>query len=191
MQVPQPDLESGAFVLALYLHPELNIPRYQGILDSFAEEARLCLRDAVGIERAYRLAEFISDDLGFTGNQRDYYNPDNSCLDWVIDNRTGIPVSLGVIYLILAARLRIPSFGVNMPAHFLVKYEDDGAEVFIDLFHKRMLSRSDCIRLLYHMEIEPRPKYLEATTERQILTRMLRNLTAIASETVRYAPWLT
>jgi regulator of sirC expression with transglutaminase-like and TPR domain len=178
------NLERGAFLLALYRFPGLDIPAYRATLDEWAEEARPAVQHARGVERAFALAEMMYDPLGFAGNEEQYYDPNNSYLNKVIDRRLGIPISLSVVYLLLGERLNLPVYGVNLPAHFLVKYVDDHGEAYIDLFSGgEYVSKEACLRFLLKAGVKPRPSYFQAADERAILLRMGRNLLAIAHET--------
>lgn len=184
MDAPSVNLERGAFLLALYRFPRLDIPSYRQRLDDFAEQARPKVQRVSGVERAFTLAEVMCDTLGFSGNEDHYYDPNNSYLNQVIDRRLGIPISLSVVYLLLGARLDLPVYGVNLPAHFLVKYVGDNDEVYLDLFNGgEYVSKEACLRFLLKAGVKPRPIYFQATDPKHILLRMGRNLLAIAHET--------
>lgn len=184
MGAPSVDLERGAFLLALYRFPRLDIPAYRSKLDDLAEEAQPAVHRASGVERAFELADFMCDTWGFSGNEDHYYDPNNSYLNKVIDRRLGIPISLSVVFLLLGRRLDLPVYGVNLPAHFLVKYVDDQGEAYLDLFSGgEYLSKEACLRFLLQAGVKPRPTYFQAADEQSILLRMGRNLLAIARET--------
>lgn len=186
MGAPEVNLERGAFLLALYRFPGLDIPAYRERLDAFAERIRPAIARARGVERAFALAEFMCGTLGFAGNHDHYYDPNNSYLNQVIDRRLGIPISLAVIFLLLGRRLNLPLYGVNMPAHFLVKYAGDQDEVYLDLFNGgEYVSKEACVRFLMEAGIKPRPVYFQAAAPQDILLRMGRNLRAIAQQTDR------
>ncbi len=178
------DLERGAFLLALYRFPALNIASYRKKLDDLALAVQPRIEAASGVERAFILSQYLCQELGFSGNREHYYDPNNSYLNWVVDHRMGIPVSLSVVFLLLGRRLGLPIHGVNMPAHFLVKYEDGRNEVFLDLFNGGTpFLKEDGLRFLLKAGIKPRPEYFAAADTRNILLRMVRNLLAIAHET--------
>lgn len=184
MNAPEVDLERGAFLLALYRFPGLDIPAYRDQLDAFANEARPAVTAAQGVERAFVLAHVLCDTLGFQGNEEHYYDPNNSYLNQVIERRLGIPISLSVLFLLLGERLGLPVYGVNLPAHFLVKYVDEHGEAYIDLFNGgEYVSKEACIRFLLKAGVKPRPVYFQAAGATEILLRMGRNLLAIARET--------
>ena len=180
---PEPDLERGVFLLALYQYPDLDIAYYRARLDEFTAQIRPRIERAWGYERAEILSEFMCERLGFIGNHEEYYDPDNSYINQVINRRTGIPISLSVVYMLLAQRLALPVYGVNMPAHFVVKYQDEDQEVFLDVFNGGVpFTREAGVRSLIKVGITPQPQHFRAATTREILLRMVRNLVIIARD---------
>ena len=119
----------------------------------------------------------------FEGNRENYFDPRNSYLNEVIDRKTGIPISLSVLYWSLAERLGLPLEGVNLPAHFMLRLVDSEQHLFIDPFHSgELLDRQGCERRL--SEVTRRPVELSEgqlapCPVRTIVARMLRNLKAI------------
>jgi regulator of sirC expression with transglutaminase-like and TPR domain len=144
-------------------------------LDWYAAEIERRLRGGAGfVETANR---YLFEELGFTGNEADYYNPANSCLNEVLASRVGIPITLSVVYLEIARRLNQPVFGVGLPGHFLVEYDDGAQSTYIDAFHGgRLLEASDCYELA---GVAPDPAHLARTGKRQIVARMINNLRGI------------
>ena len=116
-------LETGAFLMARYAYPTLDVAHYREQLDTMAHEvrARIGLR-ASGEETVNALNRYIFTEQGFKGNTKNYYELENSYINRVIDRRVGIPISLSVVYLLIGQRLALPLFGIGMPGHFLVKY---------------------------------------------------------------------
>ena len=140
--------------------------------------------DAGTGESAKRLAAHLFQSLGFSGNESNYYDPDNSYLGRVIDTRRGIPVSLSALYLLLAKRLRIPVYGVGTPGHFLLGYRENGEQYFLDSFKKgKELDLAEVRRMLMRNGYEFRPEYLRPCGPRDILARMMRNLLSIYQKT--------
>jgi regulator of sirC expression with transglutaminase-like and TPR domain len=177
------DLERGAFLLAFYRFPYLDVSHYRETLDDWAERVRPDVDTASGAERAHVLARFMHRQLGFSGNQEHYYDPNNSYLNRVIERRTGIPISLSVLYLLLGQRLGLSVYGVNMPAHFLVKYKAAEGEVFIDLFNDgTIVTQDECIQFLLRAGIRPSASHFASADPTAILLRMVRNLLHLARE---------
>jgi len=175
------DLEQGAFLLARYAYPGLEVGAYVRRLDAMAEEVRDRMGMRVSGEEAVKtLGRYLFAEQGFRGNTKNYYEPDNSYLNRVIDRRTGIPISLSVLYLLISRRLNLPVYGVGMPGHFLVKFEAERYKMFVDCFNAgALLTEKDCQRFLLQAGYGFEDKYLERTSPRAILIRMLKNLVAV------------
>jgi regulator of sirC expression with transglutaminase-like and TPR domain len=135
------------------------------------------------VERLQVLHEFFYREQGFAGNESDYYNPRNSCINEVIASRQGIPISLAVVYLSVAERLEMPMAGVGLPGHFIVRYDQDDFHTFIDVYNGgQLLDAGECFSLarqMTGMELTPSPGILNAVSSRQIIVRMLNNLRSI------------
>ena len=186
--VAKPDLEialdEAALLIAAEEYDGLQIETYLAELDRLAERAaeRLSGVREDG-ERAARLNRFLFFDERFTGNRSDYYDPRNSYLNEVIDRRSGIPITLSVVYMAVAARLGIDVRGISFPGHFLLKWIGDEQEIVIDAFQGTSLSITDCQERLdatlgSPMELKPE-LHLRPAGQREILVRMLGNLKGI------------
>ncbi|MDH4083351.1 MAG: transglutaminase-like domain-containing protein [Nitrospira sp.] len=177
-------LETGAFLIARYAYPTLDVAHYRERLDTMAGEvrARIGCR-ASGEEAINALNRYLFTEQGFKGNTKNYYEVENSYLNCVMDRRVGIPISLSAVYLFLGQRLRLPVFGIGMPGHFLVKYESDRYKIFIDCFNGgALLTEKNCARFLTEAGYGFDDKYLQKSPIRAILSRMVKNLLAIYSK---------
>jgi regulator of sirC expression with transglutaminase-like and TPR domain len=143
------------------------------------------VRDRMGLrvsgeETVKTLGRYLFAEQGFRGNTKNYYEADNSYLNRVIERRTGIPISLSVLYLLVGRRLRLPVAGIGMPGHFLVKFDSERYKVFVDCFNGgALLSEKDCARFLMQAGYGFEEKYLQKSSTRTILVRTLKNLVAI------------
>ncbi|MFP5414121.1 MAG: SirB1 family protein [Gammaproteobacteria bacterium] len=182
-QVGRPDAELDLIEAALLIAAEhdasLDLAACRAQLDALAQRARAAL-----VTDAARLCGFLAEAEGFRGNARDYYNPDNSYLDRVLATRSGIPISLALIYLRIAEALGLEAAGVGFPGHFLVRIAAPGSATaeLIDPFTGRTLSRDDCRALLHtgtRGTVEFSEQLLQPARKREILQRMLRNLKMI------------
>ena len=145
--------------------------------------------------RLIALNNYLFRELGFAGNDNEYYDPRNSFLNDVITRKTGIPITLSILYLEVGTRLGLKLKGVSFPGHFLVKVRVTGGELVLDPYAGgRSLSEEELRERLAQFAGEqtaktaPLEEFLEAATPRQILARLLRNLKAIyleADETER------
>lgn len=177
-------LDMAALELATIEFPGLDIETSLFRLDTIADQVRRKLsRDADGMKFIKAVNDLMFETLQFRGNDEDYYDPRNSCLNSVLSRRTGIPITLSLIYIELARRLNRPVYGVGLPGHFIVAYEDSEARYWIDPFHAgRILSFADCAALAKQtagVDLRANPAVLSPVNKRQILVRMLSNLKAI------------
>ncbi len=186
------DLAEAALLIAAEEYPRLDVELYKEKLDRFSDMARERARGAT-LARAVisALNETLFEDIGFHGNRDHYYDPRNSFLNEVIDRRTGIPITLTVIYMEVARRIGFPVRGVGLPGHFIAKYTDETEEIFIDPFNDgRVMGEFGCAELLLEMSggrLKLDPSHLAAATNRQILARMLSNLLSIYGGSNDYA----
>jgi hypothetical protein len=168
-------LDELGLLIAAHAHEGLDVAAQVARFDDLAGEVREPTLDG--------LRRLLFRDLGFTGNDVDYYDPRNSYLDDVLDRRTGIPISLAVVMLEVGRRIGVPLSGVSMPGHFLVRDKVD-PEVFVDPFARgSVLDRRGC-RLRFHAVHGPDAHfddaYLEPVGKLQIVERQLANLENVA-----------
>jgi regulator of sirC expression with transglutaminase-like and TPR domain len=177
----QVDLEAGAFLIARYAYPTLEVATYARQLDEMAREVRERIGSrASGEETVKALNRYLFVEQGFRGNTKNYYEVENSYLNRVVDRRTGIPISLSAVYLAIGKRLSLPLYGIGMPGHFLVKYDSDRYKIFIDCFNGgALLTERNCARFLTEAGYGFEDRYLLPSPPRAILTRMIKNLLAI------------
>jgi regulator of sirC expression with transglutaminase-like and TPR domain len=172
------DLEEGAFILCKYGFPDINTATYQRRLDDMAADIRvLAGARAAPLDMFMKLRSYLFSDLGFIGNREDYYNPNNSYLNKVIDYRKGIPITLSVLMLVLGKRLGLTLNGIGMPMHFLVQYDDGSRMFFVDAFNSGIIiTRDQCRLMLSSSGIRLTPEMLAPVATRDIIERMWRNL---------------
>jgi len=178
------NLEEGALLMARVSYPDLDPKVYQQRLDELAKRMQPKLKALSSFPGRLRaMSRFLFREQGFKGDWNDYFNPQNSYLNCVLDRKLGIPISLSVLYMLLAWRLKIPVQGVGIPGHFMVKYQDAKTELYVDTFNEgRFLSRPECIQFIVEAGYPYQREFLEGVTSREILGRMLRNLILIYVE---------
>ncbi|MEO8074863.1 MAG: transglutaminase-like domain-containing protein [Acidobacteriota bacterium] len=189
INAPGDDLAPAALAIARVEYPSLDASPYLDTLDRMGEEAKARIGEVPKLaqgESLRALNEYLYDEQGFAGNRDRYDDPRNSFLNEVLDRRTGIPISLAVIYLEVARRAGLRVDGINFPGHFLLRaresrQSDTGADfVIIDPFHGgAQLSEFDCRQLLrQHVGDEAAfdSTLLVPATRHDIVVRMLVNL---------------
>jgi len=192
MNAPGEDLAPAALAIARVEYPLLDNGPYLDLLDRMGEvaAARIGRIDSVSFEEAVReLNDYLYSELGFRGNRNQYDDPRNSFLNEVLNRRTGIPISLAVVYLEVARRIGLQVAGVNFPGHFLLRAPVDPTRapsahadglLIVDPFHSgALLSETDCRELL-RQHVGDAAAFdrtlLEPATRHQIVVRMLVNL---------------
>lgn len=172
------DLEQGAWLLAQTQYPDINVEGYRALLDSYAADLRDRIEGVVECEDVLEaLNRYLFEDLGFFGNEDNYYDPDNSYLNRVVDRRTGNPINLCLVYILLARRLGLPVTGIGLPGHFICRYQGSAQEVYIDAFNRgKLLTKADCVQYLLQGNYSVRDDYLAPVTPRRMLLRVCGNL---------------
>src|ERR687887_666743 len=174
VQGPEPriDLGRAALLIASEEYPGLDVLRYVAKLEAMAAAMRRrAFRAAEPMAKIERLNVYLFDELGFRGNSQDYYDPRNSFLNEVLDRRLGIPITLSVVYLEVAARVGLAVQGVGFPGHFLVKHVAGERAIFIDPFNRGELLSADDVMARHRARAAGRdldPRVLEGVTARPI-----------------------
>ena len=195
----QDSLLQGYFLISKYRYPELKIEPLVAQIDQIKLDVWLRLNYQFSpIDNARILNEVFFEKHRFTGDSKDYYHPDNSFLNTVLERKKGNPISLSILYSIIAQKLYLPVFGVNLPNHFILAYKDDSeldanesfnssstlkhsmpGEVlfYLNVFNKGALfSRHNIDRFLKEKNLSSESSYYEPCSNKTILLRVLRNL---------------
>ncbi|MCG6951634.1 MAG: tetratricopeptide repeat protein [Betaproteobacteria bacterium] len=195
------ELARACLMIARDAYPALDPAHYLGEIERYALRLRAHLPQGGDVgAKVIALNEFFFGELGFEGNVERYYDPRNSYLNEVIDRRTGIPISLAILYMELGRRIGLPLEGVSFPGHFLVRLKLRGGILVLDPFAGGTPQSADDLRARLARVVPPGAagdlpvdalpldQFLEPATHRQILARLLRNLKAIyrdADDTLR------
>jgi regulator of sirC expression with transglutaminase-like and TPR domain len=162
-----PDLDTGACITELDRHALAVADRARDLSDgrSFVEAAN----------------QYLFGELGLRGNEEDYYNPANCCLNRVLETKRGIPITLSIVYIEIARRLAKRVSGVGLPGHFIVRYDDPAYSALIDPFNGgTIVDARQCCQLAQVESLEP--GMLDAVDRRHIAMRLINNLRGIYFE---------
>ena len=181
------DLARAALAIAREEYPELDEAGYLRMLDKLAEGVQSGLPPGSSAERRVgRMNTHLFHEIGFAGNQTDYYDPRNSFLNEVLDRRLGIPLTLSIVYMEVGRRCGLRVEGVGFPGHFLCKVELEGGELVVDPFNRgQLLGLEEIKRRLSAAvgdQIKYDPRLLRPARPREILVRMLQNLRSLYQE---------
>ena len=192
-KAPDPDLATAALLIARLEYPKLDASTYLDQLDAMGAAAHRRLRHVLHatspLEPIRALNAYLFEEEGFEGNEREYDDPRNSFLNDVLERRTGIPITLALVYMEVARRAGLSLEGINFPGHFLLRLQyragesDFGDDLILDPFHGGVvLSETDCRSLLRRhvgQEATFDQRLLVRATKTQIMIRMLVNLKRI------------
>lgn len=183
-------LEDAMLLIASYGYPLADKRDCKHKLDKFSFDIRSKLseinedlKEIPPMDILKTMNNYLFKEIGFTGNADNYYDPDNSFLNKVIERKTGIPITLSIVYLLIAGRLDLPVYGLSLPGHFILKYNNGNPdeEFFIDPFNKGVLiSVQEASKFIKNSGISKEDfvdiPYLKPSSEKEILLRVLRNL---------------
>lgn len=181
------DLAEASLRVAQDVYPQLDVETYQRRLDAIAEAVKdRIAADAAPEQRVVALNRHLFDDIGYSGNIDDYYDPRNSYLNEVMERRTGIPITLSIVYIEVGRRVGLNLRGISFPGHFLVKLAVRRGQLVIDPFlggeaQSETELRERLAKVMPSTEAARMPleRMLEPASSRQIIARMLRNLKGI------------
>ena len=169
-------------------YPELDISKYIQKIRELGNSLKLKI--GAGKNPTYLISmlnEYLFEERGFLGNEEDYYDPGNSFLNVVLDKKTGIPITISIIYSEIAKYIGLDLRIVGFPGHVIVKYKD---EIILDPFyHGILLTIEDLEENLnrnFGEDVEFIPEYLNEATTEQLLTRLLRNLKNAYTQSYAY-----
>jgi regulator of sirC expression with transglutaminase-like and TPR domain len=184
-------LLSGAVAIAMHQMPDVNPQKVDRQLQTYVDAVRKRVRGGQTQAILAHLHEVLFDEGGLCGNTDDYYNPSNSYLPAVLSTKRGLPITLSLIYKIVAERLGLRTWGVGLPGHFLVAVEEAPERVLlIDTFAAgRILAPDEAharLQELFGPEMEWSDDMLRPATNRHWLTRILQNLLHIFGSKRQY-----
>lgn len=172
------------FIISKYQYPDIDEQFYRNKIYTLAQQV------STKVEQAYSELEKISafnnvffKENGFKGNTRNFHSPDNSFINSLIDNHKGNPLSLSVLYIIIAKQIGLPICGINMPKHFILGFEDeneingDPIKFYINPFSKgSILNRQDLEVFLKREKLKEESKYFAPCGNTAIIKRLINNL---------------
>jgi regulator of sirC expression with transglutaminase-like and TPR domain len=172
------ELETGSLLLARTVAPRLDAGECCAQLDAIAARCReLIAEPSSAREKCRVLNRVLFHEWGFHGNVENYTDPRNSFIDQVLERRTGIPLSLSVVYLLVAGRVGLELEPIGLPGHFIVGCFADHLPFFIDPFDRGVLrSAEEVFELLRANQVNPKLSDLAPTPVREVLCRSCRNL---------------
>jgi len=189
--IESPDaLLNGAIAVAMHQMPDVDPGAIDRTIQGYADTIRKRVRGRQPQALLAHLHDYLFDELGFSGNVEDYYNPRNSYLPAVLETKSGLPITLSLVYKLVADRLGLRAWGVGLPGHFLAGIEVEKRSLLVDPFAGgRILTNDEAHARLqesFGTEVEWSEDLLRPASNRHWLTRMLQNLLNVFGAHDRY-----
>ena len=172
------NLLEGAWILCTYLYPELTLEELETQIEQLRYECWLYLKDDMDeVEQVRAINYVLFNKYHLTANTKNFHSPMNSMVNYVMESKKGNPISLSIIYLLIANKLDMPVYGVNLPNLFVVSYKDEDNQFYINPFNKGLIfSRADIENYIEQLRLEPKDIFFEPCENIDIIKRSLRNL---------------
>ena len=180
------DLLQGALILNKYQYPDLDEQKIINQIEAIKRDIWLqMIYDASPAEHVKLINHVLYSIHGFSGNTTNHQDPQNSYLSQVLETKKGNQISLAIIYSIIAQKLDIPIYGVNLPQHFILAYVDESLEsefeggilFYINAFNKGFIfGRRDVDMFLKQLNLKAEKQFYEPCSNTDIVKRILRNL---------------
>lgn len=190
--INSPDaLLNGAVAISMHQMEDLDCAQVDSTIQDFADTVRSRVRGHQPQALLAHLHEYLFEELNFQGNTEDYYAPSNSYLPAVVQSKKGLPITLSLVYKLVAERVGLRSWGVGLPGHFLVGVECGGSPLLVDAFAGgRILTPEEAHERMMEMfgpEVEWSEELLRPASNRHWLTRILQNLLNVFGATGHYS----
>ncbi len=172
------DFLEGLWILNTFLYPDLEYAKLKEEIEQLYYEAWLEFRpDMHPVDQIKMLNHVFFNKLQFAPNTKSFHSANNSMLSVVLDGRKGNPISLCCIYMLIAQRLGMPLYGVNLPNLFVLTYKKDNVQFYINVFNKGLVfMKADIDHYIAQLKLKPVDTFFEPCTNLDIIKRVLRNL---------------
>lgn len=180
------DLLQGALIINKYQYPDLDEQKVINQIEAIKRDIWLqMIYDSSPAEQVKLINHVFYNIHGFSGNTANHQDPQNSYLNQVLETKKGNQISLAIIYSIIAQKLDIPVYGVNLPQHFILAYVDETMETefeggvlfYINAFNKGFIfGRRDVDMFLKQLNLKAEKQFYEPCSNADIVRRILRNL---------------
>jgi regulator of sirC expression with transglutaminase-like and TPR domain len=172
------DLLTGMWLVATYQYPDLELVKLRQELEQLYYETWLEFKpDLYPFDQIKVINSVLFNKLKFGANTKNFHSPGNSMINIVLESRKGNPITLCVIYMLVAQKLKIPVNGVNLPNLFVLTYKDERHQFYINAFNKGLIfSKQDIENYISELHLAPQTSFFEACSNLEIIRRVFRNL---------------
>ena len=172
------DLLEGMWLIATFQYPDLTFAKIKADIEQIYYETWLELKnDQMPFDQIKTLNNVLFSNLKFSANTKNFHSPANSMINIVLETKKGNPISLCVIYMLVAQKLKMPVYGVNLPNLFILTYKDKDSQFYINAFNKGLIfSKADIDNYISHLNLSQMEIFYEPCSNIDIIKRVLRNL---------------
>lgn len=172
------DLMEGLWLICTYQYPDLEFSTIKSAMEQIYYEVWLEMKpDMLPMEQVRTLNNVLFTKLKFSSNTKNFHSPANSMISQVLESKKGNPISLCVIYMMVAQKLKLPIYGVNLPSLFILTYKNDTSQFYINAFNKGLIfTKEDIDNYLHQLNLAPIDVFYQPCSNIDIVARVLRNL---------------
>jgi len=172
------DLMEGLWLVCTYQYPDLEYATIKSTMDQIYYEVWLDMKpDMLPMEQVKVLNNVLFNKLKFSSNTKNFHSPANSMISQVLESKKGNPLSLCAIYMMVAQKLKLPIYGVNLPSLFILTYKSESSQFYINAFNKGLIfTKEDIDNYLLQLNLAPIDVFYQPCSNIDIVARVLRNL---------------
>ena len=177
-QGDQEDLLEVLWLISTYQYPDLDYQDLSQQIEQVYIETWRELKDGLSpFDQVKIINSVLFDRFKFRANTKNFHSPANSMINSVLESKRGNPISLSSIYLIIARKLGLPVYGVNLPNLFILTYKSDKLQFYINTFNRGLIfSRDDIVNYIEHLQLPLKDTYFDPCSNYDIAVRFFRNL---------------
>lgn len=172
------DLLTGLWLVATYQYPDLELEKIKQELEQIYYDAWLEFKpDLYPYDQIKILNSVLFNKLKFGANTKNFHSPGNSMINVVLETHKGNPITLCIIYLLVAQKLKMPVYGVNLPNLFIITYKEEKNQFYINAFNKGLIfTKQDIENYIHELRLTPQDSFFEPCSNLEIIRRVFRNL---------------
>lgn len=172
------DLLTGLWLVATYQYPDLELEKLKQELEQIYYDAWLEFKpDLYPYDQVKVLNSVLFNKLKFGANTKNFHSPGNSMINVVLETHKGNPITLCIIYMLVAQKLKMPVYGVNLPNLFIVTYKEEKNQFYINAFNKGLIfTKQDIENYIHELRLTPQESFFEPCSNLEIIRRVFRNL---------------
>ncbi len=173
------DLLTGMWLVATYQYPDIELIKLKQDLEQIYYETWLEFKqDLYPFDQIKVINGVLFNKLKFGANTKNFHSPGNSMINVVLETKRGNPITLCIIYMLVAQKLKLPVHGVNLPNLFVLTYKDNvHTQFYINVFNKGLIfSRQDIENYINELHLSHQPSFFEPCPNLEIIRRVFRNL---------------